>query len=150
MHLTFYKLKLRERGDTIVEVLIAIGVLSLILGGAFVITNRSLQGSRQAQERQNALKLAESQVEQIKNLATTNGAALFAAAMPACITSAGTIVGASNATCAVNTDGAPTAAEPIFHLSITRSGNTFTVRNTWANVRGSGNDLVELKYRVYD
>ena len=60
--------RLTERGDTIVEVLIAISVMSLLIGGAFVLTNRSLQGTRAAQERLNALKLVESQLEQLKKL----------------------------------------------------------------------------------
>lgn len=150
MRITFRRLK--EQGDTIVEVLVAIGVTSLILGGAFVITNRSLQGTRQASERQNALKLVESQLEWIKSLSATDATTLFSAPMPACITSAGAIVTDSNAACFVNTDGAPipTSVQPRFHLSVSRSGNTFTVRNTWDNVRGSGQDLVEMKYRVYD
>ena len=47
---------LSERGDTLVEVLIAIAVVSLILGGAFVTTNKNLQATREAQERGNAQK----------------------------------------------------------------------------------------------
>lgn len=150
MRITFWRLK--ERGDTIVEVLVAIGVTSLILGGAFVITNRSLQGTRQASERQNALKLVESQLEWIKSLSASDAPALFSAPMPACITSTGAIVTDGNAVCFVNTDGAPVgvSVQPRFHLSVSRSGNTFTVRNTWDNVRGAGQDLVEMKYRVYD
>ncbi len=53
-------------GDTIVEVLIAIAVVSLVLGGAFTSTRKSANATRTAQEQGEALKLAESQVEQIK------------------------------------------------------------------------------------
>lgn len=150
MRLIRQRLALKQRGDTIVEVLISIAVISLIMGGAFVITNRSLQGTRRAQERQNALKLVESQLEQIKNLSATSGSPIFSISTPVCITPAGAIVADSNAACAVDTEGNPSTTEPVFHLSISRSGNTFTVTNNWANVRGTGNDLVEMKYRVYD
>jgi prepilin-type N-terminal cleavage/methylation domain-containing protein len=146
------KLRLSERGDTIVEVLIAIAVISLILGGAFVMTNRSLQGTRDAQERVNATKLVEGQVERVKSLAASDGDALFGAGVPAtyCINGTGSVVDSTNAACAVGPDGTPTTNEPKFQLSITRSGNTFAVRGTWTNVRGSAQNNVEMKYRVYE
>lgn len=142
---------LSERGDSIVEVLIAIAVISLVMGGAFVMTNRSLQGSRDGQERVNAAKLVETQVEQIKNLASTNPNALFAVSVPAsyCITSAGAVVASTNAACLVNISGTPTTAQPAFRLTITRSGNTFTVRNVWTSIRGNVQNNVEMKYRAY-
>lgn len=58
-------LKLKQAGDTIVEVLIAIGVVSAIIGGAYASSNHSLRGSLQAQEHSVALKLAESQMESL-------------------------------------------------------------------------------------
>ncbi len=143
---------LRERGDTIVEVLIAIGVISLVLAGAFVMTNRSLQGTRDAQERVNAVKLVESQVEQVKNLASTNPTAIFGAGVPAsyCINSSGAVVVSTNAACKVGTNGVATASQPAFQLSITRSTNTFTVTNTWTSIRGNATNTVQMKYRAYD
>lgn len=140
-----------ERGDTLVEVLIAIAVISLILGGAFVMTNRSLLGTRDAQERVNATKLVEGQIEQIKNLAATDSDVLFGAGVPAtyCITAAGAVVTSSNGACTVDVGGQPTTAEPQFHLQVTRSGNTFTILNTWTSVRGDVQNNVEMKYRAY-
>src|SRR6266511_6049436 len=78
---------LNQRGDTVVEVLMCIAVIGLILGGAFVLTNRSLQGPRAAQERLNGIKLVEAQFEQIKSLASspTTAAALFSAPASFCI-----------------------------------------------------------------
>jgi len=140
-----------QRGDTIVEVLIAIAVVSLILGGAFVLTNRSLKGTQSAQERLNAIKLVESQLEQLKNLAATDSDAIFGSSTPPsfCVNSSGAVVSASNAGCKVGINGNPASAEPIFNLSVSRSGNTFTVRNVWNNVKGS-QDNVEMKYRLYE
>ena len=52
-----------QSGDTIVEVLISIAVLSLVLTAAFVTSNRSLQGVRDAQEHSEALSILQGQVE---------------------------------------------------------------------------------------
>lgn len=146
---------LRERGDTIVEVLIAIAVVSLILGGAYVTTNRSLLATRAAEERGNALKLAESQVEQLKGLAKTDPDAIFGGGtpMPFCVSATtGALIAADNNDCKVNAAGAHDGIEPIFNLSISRGsdGNTFTVTNRWASVRGDTDDQVRLIYRIYE
>lgn len=54
------------KGDTIIEVLIAIAVLGSIITGSYAIATRSLNGVRISQERGEALKIAESQIEIIK------------------------------------------------------------------------------------
>lgn len=143
--------RLHERGDTIVEVLISIAILSLILGGAFVTTNNSLEGTRAAQERGNALKLIESQIEQVKNLAVTNSDTIFGSSTPAsfCISNTGTVAASTSASCAVGTDGNPTAVEPVYHIAITRSGNTFTFLNVWNNIRGGSQENLQMVYKVY-
>lgn len=147
--------KLSERGDTIVEVLVAIGVLSLILAAAFVLTNRSLQGTRSAQERLNATKLVETQLEQIKHLAATDSDAIFGTGVPVtppsfCIGSDGTVKVSSTSACQVGPDGGTPTSQPVYNLSVTRSGNTFTVRNVWLSVSGRNNEAVEMSYRVYE
>lgn len=141
-----------QRGDTIVEVLISILVITSVLGGAFVMTNRSLQNTRTSQERVNAIKLTESQVELIKDVVANNPNAIFGAGVPAtyCINSSGTVLISTNAACKVDQTGTATTKEPAFNLSITRSGNTFTVNNTWSNIRGGGTNSVQMKYRAYD
>jgi len=144
-----------QRGDTLVEVLIAMAVISMILGGAYVTTNRSLLATRAAQERSIALKLAESQLEQLKGLVedpATAGQILPAGPNPFCINSAGQPVTASNAACVVNASGAQAAAgtQPAFTISIARVNNEFTVTETWTNVSGRVTDNLKLKYRVYE
>lgn len=145
-------LALSQRGDTIIEVLIAIAVISSVMGGAFVMTNRSLQNSRDAQERVNATKLVESQVEQVKNLATANASQIFGAGVPAsfCISAAtGLPVASNGAPCLVDTSGNATGNEPSFRLANSRSGNTFTFTATWTSFRGNTQNKVEIQYRVY-
>lgn len=60
--------KLGSVGDTIVEVLLAIAIVSVVLGGAYASATRSTQGLRQSQERGEALKILEAQLEQLKNM----------------------------------------------------------------------------------
>lgn len=53
----------RERGDTIVEVLIAISVIGAVLGSTMLIINRNIKYNMSSQERTQAVRLAEQQVE---------------------------------------------------------------------------------------
>jgi len=62
-----------QRGDTIVEVLIAMAVLGLVLASSFAIANRSYATGLNAQERNEALKIAESQVELLRIASTSSG-----------------------------------------------------------------------------
>lgn len=148
----------RQRGDTLVEVLVAIAVVTLVLSGAYVVTNRSVQETRSAQERGNALKNAESQLEQLKGLIATSPDAVFGVGAPSpfCVYTASqtvAIVAATNANCTVGTNGAATTTEPKFTLSMTRSGQTFTLVETWTDVSGRGGtngDRLQLVYRLYD
>ena len=57
----------QQRGDTMVEVLIAIAVASFVIGIAYALVNRTLDQSQQAQEHSEALKVAEGQLEQLKS-----------------------------------------------------------------------------------
>lgn len=147
-----------ERGDTIVEVLIAMAVISLVLGGAYVTTNRSLLATRAAEERGNALKLAESQLEQLKNIGKTDPDSVFGSGIPNpfCISQELDIVGAANEACRVNSSGAPTEVEPIYNLSVTRSGPDsndgymFTATTEWVDPSGDMTDQVRIIYRIYD
>jgi type II secretory pathway pseudopilin PulG len=69
-------LKLKQRGDTIVEVLIAISVVSLVLTGAMAISNSSLKQIRGAQERSEAQAYAQSTVELLDGYTGAMGTAL--------------------------------------------------------------------------
>lgn len=146
----------KQRGDTIVEVLIAMAVISLVLAGAYATTNRSLLATRSAQERSNALKLVESQLEQIKGMASSNPDAIFGTVPGTfCVTQDQAVVASSNEACAVDAAGAPNTTEPIYNLSIERDGPdgedgyTFTVTNSWEDPSGSQDNQVRTIYRVY-
>lgn len=131
----------RQAGDTIVEVLIAMAVASLILGGAYTVTNRSLANARQAQEQTEALKLIQGQVERLKALYPTNKAVLQSGAQ-LCIKN-NTVVPASNCMNEGSSVG--------YRLAIkyrTIEPATFVVTATWPSATGNGDSKVTQAYRV--
>lgn len=147
-----------QRGDTIVEVLIAVAVVAVVLAGAYVATNRSLLTTRSSQERVNALKLAEAQIEQIKGLADSQPEVLFTAAgsdaspNPFCIAKeSGLPVAADDEACVVDLAGNPASSStvPQFTISITRAGNDFVLTERWEDVSGRVTDELKLRYRAY-
>lgn len=120
-------LQLGQRGDTIIEVLIAIGIVSLVLTTAYAITNKNTQAIQANEERLQAQRLVESQVE----LLSTKSASLV-----------------GGATC-FNTSGAPASGNACVRSGVAGSGATYTVsvvkdpvtsvytvKATWASLTG--------------
>ena len=147
-----------ERGDTLVEVLVAIVIVASVIGGAYVVSNKSLQSTRSAQERQNALKLSESQLEQLKSLIASDPTQIFGAGKPAkfCLSSDATgvhvwdfTVAAQKVHCVLNATESPTTAQPAYTLSVQRTINDFKLTETWIDVSGDFNDSMQLNYRAY-
>lgn len=62
------KLFNRENGDTIIEVLIALSIIGLVVAGAYATANSSTRLVRQSQERSDAVKVAETQLEMIRSI----------------------------------------------------------------------------------
>jgi prepilin-type N-terminal cleavage/methylation domain-containing protein len=149
--------KLNQRGDTIVEVLIAIAIVSMVLGGAYATTNKSLQATRSAQEQGVGLKLVETQLEQLKSLADTPGSLSSSTPASFCIVqSAGkptiTSTASAGAPCTLNSQGtaATSADQPAYVLAITQpTPNNFRITNSWVDVAGKNNDFVQMDYRIY-
>lgn len=74
----------KQRGDTIVEVLVAILIVSLVLAGAFAATNRGSNLSQRTDERAYAANLLEWQTELIKREGGDPGSSIYDGA-PFCI-----------------------------------------------------------------
>lgn len=149
------KLMTNISGDTIVEVLIAIIVVSTVLAGAYASSNRSLKATRQAQEHTEALKFAQGQLEALRSL----GDAAFGRTSIFCI---------DRTTGSVNnvTSGSPgdlIANNPVtvgpsctfnngidyeVAIDFTHVGSqySFTVFVVWPSISGNGNDKVTLSY----
>lgn len=62
-------LRNRQRGDTILEVMICVAVVGLLLSAAFALSNRNTTAEMMAQERSVGVKIAESQLELLKSYA---------------------------------------------------------------------------------
>lgn len=135
-----HSVKHNSRGDTIVEVMIAMVVLTLILGAAYAISSRALKTARSSQERGEALKIAESQVENIKaKAAAGDDPSLFSAAN-FCFNPIATI---STDNCTFN---------GLYRVSIssttTNPTQQFIVTVQWDSLDSANVDQVVMRYRV--
>lgn len=151
--------RLNSNGDTIVEVLVCIAVVSAVLGGAFVTTRSSQVGVRNSQEHAEALKLIESQLEQLRG--DTSGATTHST--PFCMyndTPMSAVVAPEDAHCTQNSAGQFGQPDSRYYLTIDRCssigcGNTvansylFSVKATWPQVDGKGNATESMVYRLY-
>lgn len=70
-------LRTKQSGDTIIEVLIAVAVISMILAGAFVVVSHSTHAVRDSEEHAEALALLQGQVERLRSLAVSGNTAVY-------------------------------------------------------------------------
>ena len=76
---------IKERGDTIIEVLMAMTIIGLTFAIGFNIANNGLQTGRAATERGEALKIAETQVEVLKASLSDDVVDDFEVSTPYCV-----------------------------------------------------------------
>lgn len=69
--MTKYFRRSTQAGDTIVEVIIAVAVISSLLVGAYTVTERSARAVRDSEEHTQALQLLQGQVELLRSAAST-------------------------------------------------------------------------------
>ena len=125
------------RGDTIVEVLIAIAIVSLVLTSAYALTNKNVSSIQQVQEQGYAQKLAEQQVELLRAAATKPTATgCFDPATGAFVSPV------SNATCH------PVSGGATYGITITLLGShRYSVVTEW-DALGGGRPKVTIYYKV--
>ncbi len=145
-----------QRGDTIMEVMIAVAVLSFILTASFVVSNKSSQATRQSVERSEAFKHSETKLEQLKTFISQSATpALPADGTSFCIKNDGTptpaIVGdAKNfATYDSNPALSDCKQDNRYYSYVQRTGNTFTVYTRWEAATGNGIDESSMVHRIY-
>jgi Tfp pilus assembly protein PilV len=119
--------RLNNRGDTIVEVMISLAVLGMVIGVSYGTATRSLRGMRMAQERSEALKLAESKVESIR---ATDGANY-----------ADCMTGDSVA-------GSFCRKGSIYTYQTTQTNGIYKVTVNWDRVGGGSQETLSLVYRL--
>ena len=73
------KNRLHQAGDTIVEVMVSLAIISMVLGASYAVANRSLRGVQTAQERVEALQIAQTMIETVKQYATKDDPSVFPA-----------------------------------------------------------------------
>lgn len=135
---------LNTRGDTIVEVLIAIAVVSSVLGGAFAVSSRALRGTRVSQERSEATKMVEGQLESLKTVLDdpTRADQVFSQTTPFCFSPTLAIV-TDTASCRRGTENR-------YQLSIVRNGDAFSASAVWDKIGGGPQERVTIVYKVYE
>lgn len=152
-----------NRGDTIVEVLISIAVLSLILTTCFALANRSSQAVRQAQERSEALKFNEAQEEALKTFLSDPGHTAPAANQPFCLQNGAVVTFPTPlppadaqadtltnypAECSAGTEDIPGSGGR-YKTMIVLDAGAYTATTRWNRVTGKGNDELKIAYKVY-
>lgn len=149
----------KSAGDTIVEVLLAIAITSIVLAGAYVAVDRSMRATRSAQERGEAVKVAEAQIERLKYLNFSNPAFdIYNQASPFCLTSTLELKLVTDVSNDVDDTSGGCKFAGRYVASITRDATTgvHQIRVLWANITGSstvsgypGFDEIKMFYRVY-
>ena len=129
----------RQAGDTIVEVLIAIAIVSLVLTAAFVMTDKNTRRTITMQEQGQAQKLVEQQIELLHDVADTTGIT------GKCLKLSTTIEKKSGADCVVDASGNTLTAGysgPEYTLSITDEGTgKFKTSAKWQTVGGEDSQI---------
>jgi type II secretory pathway pseudopilin PulG len=143
-------IRLTSRGDTIIEVLLSIAIVSAALGGAYVSSNRSLANARQSQERSEALVVGQQQLEALKVLTSDSSSGVYTPPNNFCIIISPTphkqLLPSPN--CAFGTGQRYQAAIQYVRVIGPPEERNFTISITWERF-GGGNDAIQLNYRVY-
>jgi type II secretory pathway pseudopilin PulG len=149
-----YSLKsLNRAGDTIIEVMVVLAVLGLAISISYTTANRSLLDARQAQENAQATELLQSQIEELRTLATSATQNIFVTSPPGqlfCIE--------PNNTVGLTSTVSPQSYchyDNLYDITILYTptagvtGGRFNLVATWPDIQGDGNDTVTLSYRYY-
>lgn len=140
-----------QRGDTIVEVLVAIAVVALVLGGALATTRDAQLNTQRNQERAFASRLLETELESIQHLSYDAENPIYTVPIgtPFCIIEEMDFDVNISAICTTS----PIDSGASYDISATRmANNTFHVLVEWDRLGGEnvGNrDSVEAYYKVH-
>lgn len=137
--------QLNSRGDTIVEVLITIIVVSSALVGAIATSNYGVKQIRMAQERTEAQKIAQQEIEKLDTVIAKNKPTLLigTGVSDFCISPTFTMSAVSSPECK---RGNPNRYEVV----ISRDDGvpkTFKVTVKWKSLKG-GDEFVSIPYRT--
>jgi len=141
-----------QRGDNIVDVLIAMLVASSVLGLSLATMNRNLKISQQSKERTEASKLAQGQLEEVKRI--TDTIPNLASIPPRfCVTSDGDIKQITGGIPNLESDTwaiypAECKSGELYHIAIsTPEAREYKVYVRWDKL-GGGKEQVVMVYRT--
>lgn len=146
-----------QHGDTIIEVLIAMTVASSVLGISLSTMNRNLNITRENQERTEASKWAQGQIEALRAAIETESVAIPSSPSSFCLSNNGTTVttiggGSPHANIALDvyTDyGICKSADNLYHYAITHDGlNSYHFYVRWDALRGQPRNQIIMAYRI--
>lgn len=129
----------QETGDTIIEVLVAIAVVSLVLVGAYSSVNHSTLSTQDSQEHIQALKLIQSQVEFLRATGTFTP--------PGCFSATGSINSPAN--CSFTAGGvACGSVQPCYIIAISRTSasSPYAIQASWSTILISTPNASETLY----
>lgn len=158
-----------QKGDTIMEVLICVAVLSFIMSASFALANRTTATNRQSAERGEAFKTTESQMERLKQYLSTittvdqlppSGSKFCMKAdnTPTSVI-AGTVATPADfqAAITVNPEYSVCKTGEFYYTYLQRGpdvslgigDNTFVSYTRWENAAGKGIDQATMVHRLY-
>lgn len=154
-------LRFGSRGDTIIEVMVALTIIGAVVSAAYVLASRNLTATQQSQERGEAVKVAEGQIEKLKSVAAANPALSTTTTNGFCVLDDLTIdnLSATPDPASQSVDNDPltgydkclTGTGNRYHYEIIFSDpsgvGTFNIYVRWFRL-GGGKDEVHLTYRI--
>ncbi len=142
-------------GDTIIEVLLAMAVIGIVLASAFGLANQAVRTGRDAHERGEALKLAESQLELLKSYAKSGSSNVATHGfLNFCVNMNSPAVGFEIVDASACTDLTPSGnSGGLYAVDITKNGASaisYTINITWDQINSKAADTgkVTLYYRT--
>jgi Tfp pilus assembly protein PilV len=152
----------KEAGDTIVEVLIAVTVISMVLTGAFLVAQKSTLAVRDSQEHAEMSQILQGQIELVRSLALAetdpNGRIFDTTPKYFCIdtdSSSPTFRTRVDSTVTAVTDVANyntkcKAIQNFYDLAVSfdTATHVFTFYGSWDGVKG-GRNTEQMSYRIY-
>ncbi len=125
--------KRRQAGDTIVEVLICIAVISTVLTGAFIVVSKSNRAVQDSAEHAQAQQRLQGEIESLR--AYLAGASnTDSVSGNFCFDGSNTPVAVTDATCKTDNGG---GAEYSLSISPTGTPNTYKCTISWESITGS-------------
>jgi type II secretory pathway pseudopilin PulG len=156
---------LTQTGDTIVEVMIVLAILSLAISSSYATASRSLLNTRQADETSQATELVQSIINQLVALSPAGSTPDIYQSAPYCIYPSGT----SEAIQTISTTPSYTVVpgtdypqecqlDNLYNITISPTlhvsgmGGMFTVQAVWpdltSTIQNQGSDTVTLSYEI--